>query len=99
MKDALRQVQDGVILDLEITPNAKDTEVHGYNQWRKRIEVRLSEMAQKGKANEQLVSFLSDLLNISSGNVEIISGHTSSKKSVKITGVKADDVLGILNTK
>lgn len=99
MKDALRQVQDGVILDLEITPNAKDTEVHGYNQWRKRIEVRLSEMAQKGKANEQLVSFLSDLLNVSSGNVEIISGHTSSKKSVKITGVKTYDVLGVLNTK
>ena len=99
MKDALRQVQDGVILDLEITPNAKDTEVHGYNQWRERIEVRLSERAQKGKANEQLVSFFSDLLNVSSGNVEIIAGHTSSKKSVKITGVKADDVLGVLGTK
>lgn len=99
MKDALRQVLDGVILDLEITPNAKNTEVHGYNQWRKRIEVRLSEMAQKGKANEQLVSFFSDLLNVSSGKIEIISGHTSSKKSVKITGVKADDVLGVLNTK
>ena len=99
MKDALRQVQDGVILDLEITPNAKDTEIHGYNQWRKRIEIRLSERAQKGKANEQLVSFFSDLLNISSGKIEIIAGHTSSKKSVKIAGVKADDVLGVLNKK
>ena len=99
MKDALRQVPDGVILDLEITPNAKETEIHGYNQWRKRIEVRLSEQAQKGKANEQLVSFFSDLLNVSSGEVEIIAGHTSSKKSVKVIGVKAGDVLGVLNTK
>ena len=99
MKDALRQVPDGVILDLEITPNAKETEIHGYNQWRKRIEVRLSEQAQKGKANEQLVSFFSDLLNVSSGNVQIIAGHTSSKKSVKITGVKAGDVLEVLNKK
>ena len=99
MKDALRQVSDGVILDLEITPNAKDTEIHGYNPWRKRIEVRLSERAQKGKANEQLVFFFSDLLNISSGNVEIIAGHTSSKKSVKITGANAEEIMGILDKK
>jgi len=99
MKDALRQVSDGVILDLEITPNAKYTEIRGYNPWRKRIEVRLSERAQKGKANEQLVSFFSDLLNVSSRNVEIIAGHTSSKKSVKITGVKAVDIIGKLDKK
>ena len=99
MKDALRQVSDGVILDLEITPNAKDTEIHGYNPWRKRIEVRLSEQAQKGKANEQLVSFFSDLLKTGSGNVQIIAGHTSSKKSVKITGVKIEDIMGILDKK
>ncbi len=99
MKDALRQVSDGVILDLEITPNAKETEIHGYNPWRRRIEVRLSERAQKGKANEQLVLFFSDLLSVSSGNVQIIAGHTSSKKSVRIAGVTSEDILGILNKK
>jgi hypothetical protein len=97
MKDALRQVQDGVILDLEITPNAKETEIHGYNPWRKRIEVRLSEQAQKGKANDQLILFFSDLLHISHGKVQIIAGHTSSKKSVKIAGVTSEEILGILN--
>ncbi len=97
MKDAVRQTPDGVILDLEISPGARKTSVHGYNPWRKRIEIRLSERAQKGKANDQLITFLSDLFNVKSINVQIITGLTSSKKSVVISGARSEDILKILN--
>lgn len=97
MKDAIRQTPDGVILDLEISPGAKETSVHGFNPWRKRIEVRLSERAQKGRANEQLISFFSELFEVNSRNVQIITGLTNSKKSVKILGAKSDDILKVLN--
>lgn len=96
MKDAIRQTDDGVILDLEISAGAKETALHGYNPWRKRIEVKLSERAQKGKANAELVSFLSGLFQVNSANVRIVKGLTSSKKSVKILGVNAEDILKIL---
>jgi uncharacterized protein (TIGR00251 family) len=99
MKDAIRQTHDGVILDLEISAGAKETAVHGYNPWRKRIEIRLSERAEKGKANEQLISFFSDILKVNSRNIQIIAGLTSSKKSVKIFQAKADDVLKIIAQK
>ena len=97
MKDAVRQTQDGVVLDLEISPGAKETSVHGFNPWRKRIEVRLSEKAQKGRANEQLISFFSELFDINSRNVQIITGMTNSKKSVKILGANSEDILKVLN--
>ncbi len=99
MKDAIRQSSDGVVIDLEISPGAKETGVHGYNPWRKRIEVKLSERAQKGKANAELISFLSVLFNVNSRNVQIITGLTNSKKSVKIINAKADDIFKILNEK
>ena len=99
MKDAVRQTGDGVVLDLEISPGAKETAVHGYNPWRKRIEVRLSERAQKGKANEQLISFMSDLFNVNSGDVRIITGSTNSKKSVLIAGAQMPDILKLLMEK
>ena len=51
MKDAIKPSGDGVILDLEISAGAKETAVHGYNPWIKRIQIRLSERAQKGRAN------------------------------------------------
>lgn len=99
MKDAIKLSHDGVILDLEISAGAKETAVHGYNPWRKRIEVRLSERAQKGKANAELISFLSRLFNVHSRNVRIIAGLTNSKKSVKITGANEVDVLKVLSEK
>jgi len=99
MKDAVRQTGDGVVLDLEISPGTKETAVHGYNPWRKRIEVRLSERAQKGKANEQLISFISDLFNVNSRDVRIITGSTNSKKSVLIAGAQMPDILKLLTEK
>lgn len=99
MKDAIKPSGDGVILDLEISAGAKETAVHGYNPWRKRIEIRLSERAQKGRANAELVSFLSGLFKVSSGDVRIISGLTNSKKSVKVTGMDTNDILKVLTKK
>ncbi len=99
MKDAVRQAKDGVILDLEISPGAKETAVHGYNPWRKRIEIRLSERAEKGKANAELISFLASIFNINSRYIQIIAGSTNSKKSVKIAGMNAPDILNALTQK
>ncbi len=99
MRDAVRQTGDGVVLDLEISPGAKETAVHGYNPWRKRIEVRLSERAQKGKANEQLISFISGLFNVNSRDVRIITGSTNSKKSVLIAGAQLPYILKLLTEK
>jgi len=99
MKDAIRQVEDGVILELDISAGSKETAIKGYNPWRKRIEIRLSERAQKGKANAELMSFLSDLFKVHSRNVELISGSTNSKKSVKIIQAQAEDILKILTRK
>lgn len=99
MKDAIRQTRDGVVLDLEISAGAKETGLRGYNPWRRRIEVRLTERAEKSRANDQLISFLSGLFKVNSRNVLIITGLTNSKKSVKVMDAKADDILKILNEK
>lgn len=99
MKDAIKITREGVILDLEITAGAKETAIQGYNPWRKRIEVRIAERAQKGKANGELISFLSKLFNTSSKNIEIVSGLASSKKSVMIFQGKQEEILEILSSK
>lgn len=99
MKDAVRISREGVILDLEITAGAKETAIQGYNPWRRRIEVRIAQRAQKGKANGELISFLSKLFNISSKNIEIVSGMASSKKSVMIFQGNHEEILEILGSK
>ncbi len=97
MRNALKQVDDGVIIELNISPGAKKTAIHGYNQWRKRIEIRLSEKPQKGKANAELIYFLSTLFDVQAMDIQIISGSTNSKKSVLIMHARIEDILRILS--
>ncbi len=68
MKDAIKITPEGVILDLEISAGAKETAIQGYNEWRKRIEVRIAHRAQKGKANHELISF-----SVSQGSLPVFS--------------------------
>ncbi|MCD1294487.1 YggU family protein [Methanocella sp. CWC-04] len=92
-EDAIKPVKDGVVIDFEVTPGAKNPAMpSGYNVWRKRIEVKLRSPPEKGKANEELISALSGLLNVKAAYIEIMSGSTNQWKSIKVTGVNADDV-------
>lgn len=99
MKDAIKITREGVILDLEISAGAKETAIQGYNPWRKRIEVRIAQRAQKGKANAEIISFFSNLFNVRSNDIAIVSGTTSSKKSVMIFQAKQEDILNKLSQK
>lgn len=45
---------------------------------------RLKAAPEKGKANEELIEFLSEALNISKEEIKIISGHTDRNKLLKI---------------
>ena len=81
MKDALKEVRDGVIISLDVSPGARKTEFFGYNQWRKSVNVRIKAPPKGGKANKELIKFLENTFKT---NVEIVSGLTSSQKTVLI---------------
>ncbi len=99
IKDAVREGSDGVLIDIEVTPGTKTVKVpSGYNPWRKRIEVRLSREAQKGKANQQLIRELSGMLGVSENDVTLISGHTGHKKTVHIRGINLEHVLNLMDS-
>jgi hypothetical protein len=68
---------------------------NGYNEWRKRIEVKITKNAHKGKANEQLVECFAALFGISNSDIRIFSGKTSSKKSLLIKGISYKQAVSI----
>ena len=99
VKDAVREGGDGVLIDIEVTPGTKTVKVpSGYNPWRKRIEVRLSREAQKGKANQQLISELSGMLGIKENDITLISGHSGHKKTIRIRGMNLEQVNNLMES-
>ncbi len=96
-EDAIKPVEGGVIIDVEVTPGSRRTCIPGgYNPWRKRIEMKLSENARKGKANEQLVESLSSLFGLRESDISIVTGIKSAKKSVLVTGIGRERVVSVL---
>ncbi|NPE29921.1 YggU family protein [Methanococcoides sp. SA1] len=91
---AIKETKDGIAIDLEVTPGSKKACFPaGYNQWRERIEIKLTSAAQKGKANVQLIKIVADFFNIGQRDVTIGSGSKSSKKTVIISGSYQEQVV------
>ncbi|MBP2030072.1 uncharacterized protein (TIGR00251 family) [Methanohalophilus levihalophilus] len=86
--DAIRENDTGITIDFEVTPGSKTLCIPGeYNEWRKRIEVKLTEKAQKGKANLQLIQSLSEILGIPTSSISIAAGMKNSQKTVNVEGI------------
>ena len=99
-EEAIKVLDSGIIIDIEVTPGSRSLSVpSGYNEWRKRIEVKLTKNAQKGKANEQLIEGLAELFGISSSDILISSGATSSKKSLLIKGISYQQAFSVFESR
>ena len=76
-----------VFLDVDISPNSAQTGLMGYNPWRDRLLIKLRSHARRGRANSELVSLLSDVLNIESNKVNIVKGAHSTQKTIELIGL------------
>ncbi len=92
-----KQPAAGVTLSVRIQPRASKNGVSRMEDGS--LKIRLTAPPVDGAANEALVRFLSDTLSISKSQVEIVSGHTSREKRLKISGMIEKDVIRLLNIK
>jgi uncharacterized protein (TIGR00251 family) len=61
------------------------------------IKIRLTAPPVDGAANEALVRFLADTLSVPRYQVEIVTGHTSRDKIVRVTGMEQEEAERVLN--
>ncbi len=72
-------------LPIKVTPNAKKTEIIGWEgEGGKVLRVRLNAPPVDGKANQELVRFLAKRLGLSKSAVTIARGEKSRDKVLEI---------------
>jgi uncharacterized protein (TIGR00251 family) len=76
---------EDVILKVYLQPKSSKNEVVG--PYRDGIKVRVTAPPVAGEANEALVRFLSREWKISPSCIEIIRGHHSREKTLRILGL------------
>ena len=87
---------DGVILSVHVQPRARRTALAGLHG-EAAVRVKVTQPPVDGKANRALVRFIADLLHVSTAQVSILSGGTSRKKLLKITGTTMEQTIEYLN--
>lgn len=77
-------IAGGVRLALQVTPNAKKSQVIGPLE--DVLKLRLQAQPIEGKANEALIRFLAELLDLPRSRISITHGQSSKKKLVELSG-------------
>ena len=80
----------GTLLVLHIQPGAKRTAVAG--AFGDTVKVAVSSPPVDGKANAQLLGFLSELLGLPKSALQLVSGASGRYKMVSISGLTPDAV-------
>jgi uncharacterized protein len=75
-------IEGGVRLAVQITPNAKKTEVVGVLD--DALKLKLQAQPIEGRANEALVKFLAGVLSVPRSAVAITHGQTNKRKLVEV---------------
>lgn len=97
LADALSPHSDGVVIALEVSPNAKRERFpDGYNPWRRAIGCAVSAPPLDGRANRAVLALVGKALGARKGEVELIAGATSSLKRVLVRGRGVDEVVAAL---
>ena len=92
-KDAIKGHQDGALLNLFVTPKTtRSVFPTGYNQWRKRIEIKVVSEVKDDKANQEVVKTVADYFNTSKVDVSVIRGKKSRDKTLFIKDMSTDKI-------
>jgi hypothetical protein len=82
--------QDSSLIRIRVHPGASRNEITGMTD--DVLQVRIAAPPVKGKANYELIDFLSHTLGVSKSLISIVKGQTSRNKIIAIAGLSHDDI-------
>ena len=81
---------DTATFAVKVVPRASKNQIVGKESGA--IKIRLNAPPVEGKANEALVKFLAETLGVRRAQIEIVTGHASRHKIVRVRGVTANQI-------
>ncbi len=83
------------VIRVKVLPKSSRDEVVGMEGEICKVKIKAAPV--DGKANKALISLLSKEFNLPKKSIEIVSGHTSRLKRVRISGVLQKDLLSLIS--
>ena len=92
----IRDQDDGAILRLKVQPRASKNEIG--EPLGDELRVKVTAPPVDAAANDALIKFLAETLDCPRNRFQILRGHTSRHKEVKVCGIAAEVILRRLGT-
>jgi TIGR00251 family protein len=83
VSDVSRPTPEGLEVDIMVSPRSGRYGLEGFDEWRKRLVVKVKAPPLDGKANKEVEDLMKDVTGCKS---EIKSGHLNRMKTVMIYG-------------
>ena len=88
----VRELPDGSCeFEIRVTPGAPRSRVRGLHG--KALKLAVNAPPERGKANEAAAELVADFLGVKANRVEVVAGHRSRVKRVRVSGVPAAKVV------
>lgn len=87
----LKETAGGTLLAVKLQPRASKNEIG--DPLGDELKIKVTAPPVDAAANEALTKFLADQLNCARNQVELLRGHTSRHKTLKLHGLPAAQVL------
>ena len=81
--DAMRSRDGRTEVDITVSPRSSRSGIDGFDEWRKRIIVRVKAPPLEGRANREVADVFREVTGM---KAEVVSGQTSHQKTVAVEG-------------
>jgi uncharacterized protein (TIGR00251 family) len=88
------QVPNCVRIHLKVVPGSRRDQIVG--PLGDRLKVKVSAPPEDGRANKAVCELLGTALGINPRDVEVVAGHSSPEKTVRVRGRSAADITAAL---
>src|SRR5215470_5470559 len=90
----VRVEKDGVILSLKVQPRASSNSIEA--PLGNELRIKVTAPPVDSAANEALIRFLAERLGVPRNRIELLRGHTSRHKQVKVYGIAVGQLLSAI---
>jgi uncharacterized protein (TIGR00251 family) len=91
----ITDVEGGVAVVVHVQPGARRTAAVGYHG--DALKLAVAAAPREGAANDAVVRLLAEVFGVPARSVEIVSGATSRRKRVQISGLTARQAEAVLD--
>ena len=91
----IRETEGGIVFTVKVVPGSSRTVICGLFDGM--LKIKVSAVAEKGKANKCLVDFLAGQIGVKKKAVSIISGLTRPVKQIRVLDISAQELIKKLN--